>query len=443
MYLLLPFLAMMTTMPPPPLPPSQQQMGQLVVIGLNSALQKRFILPQGDSLIPGKVHRAARMQHSVGGKGQDVAIALHCLLSSNNNKIQHKVPQQQQQQQQQQQLQLIQFIGRGSEGDAVYHMLVDRLGESAMTLTIRSESGMRTCTSIVDADATTELVEPSGHITNEELQELLDKTASQIKNQASGVCIMGSMPPGCPPETYGKFYSQLVGPSTVCVVDSVTGILELIETAKTMGKDAVVGPILFKMNASELLTLVGTLNKRTSDMGGVDPTDLMDAITKFDLKYSPQGVLVGLAITDGKHPAYFASLGDDKTKFQLFRIPIPTLDDASAILYPIGAGDAVAAGTLAAWVCLQGEAGASTYTIPDQCYQLLLDRVGAMQNEKISGDVAKAVSALSFGLICGTASCLQEDNSVLATSDVVRLFQRIGTPTLLPIESVTNIQKTS
>jgi fructose-1-phosphate kinase PfkB-like protein len=456
----LPFLAMMTTMPPPP-PPQQQPPLLLVVIGLNGALQKRFVLSPGEVLIPGNVHRAATIQNGVGGKGQDAAIALHCLLLSanKNNKSNNKVQQQ-----------LVQFIGRGSAGDAVYDMLVDRLGESAMTLTVRSASGMRTCTSIVAADVTTELVEPSGHITDEELQELLDKTAEVAVAAASqrihhcatkGVCIMGSMPPGCPSTTYGKLYSQLAGPFTVCVVDSVTGISQLIETANTMRKDTVIGlgRILYKVNASELYTLVGICPKnKIETTGGIDPTELLHAVQLFDLKYSPQGALVGLAITDGKHPAYFVSLVDDDndnndttTKFQLFQIPIsPILLDLNETLYPIGAGDAVAAGTLAAWVYLQGAESststeASIHTIPESCCQLLSNRVETLlQNQRLSREVAKAVSAFSFGLICGSASCLQEENSVLDTSDVARFFQRVDMPRVLTLPPpMTNAPKTS
>lgn len=53
----------------------QKSSSPTVIVGLNGALQKRFVL--GDaSLIPGNVHRATSIQSGVGGKGQDVAIAL-------------------------------------------------------------------------------------------------------------------------------------------------------------------------------------------------------------------------------------------------------------------------------------------------------------------------------------------------------------------------------
>jgi fructose-1-phosphate kinase PfkB-like protein len=398
-----------STIMPPQLP--------LIVVGLNPALQKRFVLPPGESLVPGNVHRAAQIQDGVGGKGQDVAITLQCLSSTS--------PQQ-----------LVQFVGRGSAGEAVHDMLVDRLGESAMTLTVRSESGMRTCTSIVAADDTTELVEPSGIVTESELQELYDKTA-QVNNEARGVCIMGSMPPGCPSETYATLYGQTAGPSTVCVVDSVAGITELIAQAKVM-KDAA-GPIIFKVNASELCKLAG-VPKSKSETGGVDLEELVDAIQQFDAKFAPQDTLLGLAITDGRHPAYFVSLAEEDSKFEVFQIQVPTLDSKKT-LYPIGAGDAVAAGTLAAWVDLISDEPSDT--IPRSCYELLSNRVHTNQSEATSLGIIKALSAFSFGLVCGSASCLQEENSVLDTADVLRLLEQIPTPQSVLTKSFSKLQNSS
>ncbi|KAG7356289.1 1-phosphofructokinase [Nitzschia inconspicua] len=392
----------------------------MVVVGLNGALQKRFILPQGDNLIPGNVHRAAKVQDGVGGKGQDVATALSCLSSTS--------PQQ-----------LVQFVGRGSAGDAVYDMLVDRLGASAMSLTVRSNTEMRTCTSIVAADDTTELVEPSGVIEESELQELYDK-AGQVDNQARGVSIMGSMPPGCPSSTYATLYGQIAGPSTVCVVDSVAGIPELIAKAQQMRQNNSAGPIIFKVNAAELCKLAG-VSKSKSETDGVHLDELVEAIQKFDAKFSPNGALLGLAVTDGRHPAYFVSLVGETT-FQLFRIQVPTLDTNKQTLYPIGAGDAVAAGTLAAWVNLVTDD--SCETIPKACQKLLSDLAMTLSSDATfldSLDIAKVIASFSFGLVCGSASCLQEENSVLHIADVLRLLQQVQPPKLVLTESLTKIQK--
>jgi fructose-1-phosphate kinase PfkB-like protein len=399
------FLAMSTSQQqqkqPPPVSP-------IIVVGLNGALQKRFVLSPGDSLVPGNVLRAVQVQEGVGGKGQDVSIALDCLSKTS--------PQQ-----------LVQFIGRGPAGDAVHQMMVERLGEAAMGLTVRSSTDLRTCTSIVATDETTELVEPSGVITEKEMEELFSK-AARVNNQARGVCIMGSMPPGCPSDTYAKLYSQVAGISTVCVVDSVAGIDDLLQTASKMRRN--VGPTIFKVNASELCKLAGT-SKSKSETGGVEQGELTNAVQQFVSKYSPHvpDALLGLAITDGRHPSYFVSFVDEK-EFQLFRILVPKLDPTRT-LYPIGAGDAVAAGTLAAWVSLTAPTPSNLETVPKACFELLSDGVKKIDHVSSSVDVARAVTAFSFGLVCGSASCLQEENSVLDTADVERLLRTMQQPELL------------
>jgi len=386
----------------------QQPQSTIIVVGLNAALQKRFVLPPNESLIPGNVHRAVQVQTGVGGKGQDVAIALNCLSST--------APQQ-----------LVQFVGKGSAGDAVYQMLVDQLGDSSMGLTVRSSTEMRTCTSIVASDETTELVEPSGVITNEEMEELLNKL-SGVNNQARAVCIMGSMPPGCPTNTYAEILSKAAGPASVCVVDSVAGIDSLIKTAHSMGSAA--GSMIFKINASELCKLAG-ISKSNSETGGVVLSELVDAIRQFVDKYNPEvtTALLGLAITDGRHPAYLASFADGR-EFKLFRLKVPELDSTKT-LYPIGAGDAVAAGTLAAWASLASssmEGSTCVPLIPEECFQSLEHYVKSICKDETSPKVAQVVSAFAFGLICGSASCLQEENSVLDSDDVKKLFGTVDQP---------------
>jgi fructose-1-phosphate kinase PfkB-like protein len=394
--------------------PSQQLTSPIVVVGLNGALQKRFVLSPGDNLVPGNVHRAVVVQEGVGGKGQDVSIALNCLSN--------KSPQQ-----------LVQFLGRGPAGDAVHQILEEMLGKEAMELTVRSSADLRTCTSIVAFDETTELVEPSGDILKDEMQELYRKV-SAIGNQARGVCIMGSMPPGCDAETYAKLYSQVAGPSTVCVVDSVAGIEALFQTASGMGTKS--GPIIFKINASELCAVAG-VPKSTSETGGVDKAVLTTAVRHFIVKYSPHAsnALLGLAVTDGRHPAHFVTLADQE-EFQLFQIQVPTLDSGRT-LYPIGAGDAVAAGTLAAWVSLTAPESSYVEVIPKECFNLLTEGAKQLESVTQSPDVGQAIAAFSFGLVCGSASCLQEENSVLNVADVQCLYQALQSPQLISKQPIT------
>lgn len=381
----------------------------LVVVGLNAALQKRFVIQGGNGdLVPGNVHRASQVQTGVGGKGQDVAIALNCLGTSG--------------------IRLLQFVGQGSEGDAVCQLLEERMGAEAAVreTTIRVSSPLRTCTSIVGATETTELVEPSGEITPKEIQTLLKK-CDDLKTATNGICIMGSMPPGCSSTLYSEIYQRLTAhqqaPASsavaLCVMDSVAGVESTFQVLS--------GPTIYKVNAQELCGLVGL----------AEGTNLSETIPAFLQKYQPPGHLQAIALTDGKRPGHLCWLAGPKD-WELFPLTIPKLDKSSAddgtggakvTLYPIGAGDAVAAGTLAAWLALQSDdSSSSNGSVPDTCQEALIQKVKSFENENIPTDASKLVAAFGFGLSCGSASCLQEENSVLDVADVLRLFQDIGTP---------------
>lgn len=74
------------------------------------------------------------------------------------------------------------------------------------TLTVRSLSPCRTCITLVSEKSTTEIIEPSGRIAEEEMVALLSKVSSVGK--VGGLAIMGSMPPGCPDSTYSSIVSE-------------------------------------------------------------------------------------------------------------------------------------------------------------------------------------------------------------------------------------------
>ena len=352
--------------------------GSTVVVGLNGALQKRFILAENAALVPGNVHRAMKVQTGIGGKGQDVAISLKCLNYEGNLKV-------------------AQFIGSGSTGDVLYGLLHDKLGEAAMDLTIRSTSVMRTCTSIVASDVTTELVEPSAVISTVELGDLMTKL-SNLQPPPAALCIMGSMPPGCQDETYAKIYEQVATPTMICLVDSVIGTKSLLRSISN-SKNA--GPVLFKINASELCKLVGFAESK-SETAAISRENLSEAITIFLENYSPssQNSLKGIAITDGKHPAFFAALAEDE--FLLYEIPIPALRGVNP-LYPIGAGDAVAAGTIAAWRCLEGWSSGIAL-LPSDIEDALRKFLACGDWETPSSTMRNLMASFSFGLACGSAS---------------------------------------
>ena len=382
-----------------------------VVVGLNGALQKRFVLGDQTDLIPGNVHRASELQTGVGGKGQDVAVTLGCLEYSGG-------------------MQLAQFVGSGAEGDVVYQMLEELLGDEAMGLTVRTESGMRTCTSIVGSDTTTELVEPSGVIAESEMNDLMAKLEGV---QADALCIMGSMPPGCADETYADIYSTVATPNTLCLIDSVVGLEPLLKAVAKVG-----GPTILKVNASELCRLAN-VSKTSSEAGGVQPTELVHAISAFlDHFTDATQSLSAIAVTDGAHPGYLAVLPvADEDEFRLFQMPVAKLSEPSkgwfgksssrtTTLYPIGAGDAVAGGTLAAWTALT-----------QQQPNLVHPQVAAALSGNEKPQSRAMLAAFGFGLACGSASCRQEQNSVLKVSDALELYRQVGRPMFLSSHKTT------
>jgi fructose-1-phosphate kinase PfkB-like protein len=395
--------------------------GSTVIVGLNGALQKRFVLPSENPLVPGNVHRAKQVQVGVGGKGQDVAVTLSCLQFQGD-------------------MQMAQFVGGGAEGDTVNTMLQELLGEPAMRLTVRTASGMRTCTSIVGSDTTTELVEPSGTIAEDEMEELMGKLE---KVQASALCIMGSMPPGCSDDTYAKIYNNVAVKNTLCLIDSVAGLDSLLEAIATKPDH---GPTILKVNASELCRLSG-IDKTTNEAGGVGIEELVQAIPAFLSRYQPHAAkaLTAIAVTDGAHPAYLAVLPVTATEdeFRLFQLPIASLSvDQEGVsgtpqsllqgstLYPIGAGDAVAGGTLAAWRALVDGPEAPPCVHPDI-------QTALQGNE--SPAVRVMLTAFSFGLACGSASCLIEQNSVLKIQDALSLYRQTPRPAFLSSHKISAV----
>mmetsp|Transcript_17936 Transcript_17936/g.33890 ORF Transcript_17936/g.33890 Transcript_17936/m.33890 type:complete len:425 (+) Transcript_17936:1-1275(+) len=413
-----------------------------LVVGLNPALQRRLVLP--GSLTPGDVHRITAVQTGIGGKGQDVAVALSCLASNgggggNGGGDNDNDDSNTNQQQLQQLPRLLQFLGQGASGDTLMGQLdphVDRVS----SLTIRTASPLRVCTSLVAPDSTTELVEPSGRIASAEMQELWHRLEQESSSSSSpswdGCAFMGSLPPDCPSDIYAQLYDKLT--PGLCVVDSLVGLPALLETihqkqqqkqqsssssSSSSSKDSTShGSVVLKINVDELCALVG-LSKEEEEQkqqGDVDDTDVtvFQAVSMFLDQFDKAATsLTAVALTNGPDPAYVASFPDQT----LYKVPVPQLQTTTTTLYPIGAGDAVAAGTLAAWQTLEQDA---SWVLPDTLRQLLL-----LSKQQEGPSVPSLVTAVSFGLACGTASCLQEENSVLDVCDVASLFGRVGAPT--------------
>ena len=401
---------------------SNMDASSLLVVGLNAALQKRFILPSNTDLIPGDVHRATSIQQGVGGKGQDVLITLSCLQSKTSDT--------------KKKISIAQFIGQGPEGDNVLSLLRQHSFDDSFT--IRTESGIRTCTTIVATEYSTELVEPSGVIEPEELSDLLTKVE---QSDVNAMCIMGSMPPGCPADTYANILKNMISSSSdeeddksyYCLIDSVIGLDELLQELND-GRSKLKNKLnaVLKINISELSKLGGASDAITSDEL-TEQEKVSKVVTSFLSTFSnAQSALDYIAITAGKDPAYLVQLDSDKESTDviqcLYKLAIPNLTQShpDQTLYPIGAGDSVASGTLAAWLELVTSSESSNSILDSDIQSTILSA------KKSYGDnVDDFACAFAFGLACGSASCLQEQNSVLDQEDVKKIFTDMPAPAAL------------
>jgi fructose-1-phosphate kinase PfkB-like protein len=278
----------------------------------------------------------------------------------------------------------------------------------------------------------TELVEPSGIITVEEQQELVQKLgATEGESHVGALCIMGSMPPGCSADLYADIYERVHGKNTLTLIDSVVGLDPLL---KAIAESKTSGSTIIKVNASELCRLA-QVSKISTEVGGIDPAELVDGVKSFLNKPYALQALTGFAITDGKHPAHCITIDKDKKELSIYKIPVPDLESAET-LYPIGAGDTVAAGTLSAWRYLQdGTTGESSVSLGPKVESVLQQREQSA-NDNSSKATSNLSAALAFGLACGSASCLEEENSQFDVDVALKLLEGTGRPAFVSSYSI-------
>lgn len=371
----------------------------------------------------------------MGGKGQDVGVALSCLMKHDGKAAASE------------KVLLAQFLGQGPEGDTVSDTLARKFHLSD-ALTVRNKAPLRTCTTIVASDCATELVETSGEVTGEEMEELNAKIDELTKEngKACGVCIMGSMPPGCKEDTYADLTTRLAGVDTLVLIDSVIGLTPLLNALKTIfneKEEKSLGGAVLKLNAAELCKSTGVTKSPGGEADRVTMEELTASTKGFVQKFADAaGALDYLCITDGKYPGYLVELPrdtaiDSGSSFRTWQMPAVDLTTQAkeGMLYPIGAGDTVAAGTLAAWQylkhCKPGEEFFGV--IPPNVGEKLLNVKSEWCKDASCAEEEKGykmATAFAFGLACGSASCLKQENSVFDVDDAVRFFGGMDKPIL-------------
>ncbi|KAJ8606910.1 hypothetical protein CTAYLR_008930 [Chrysophaeum taylorii] len=299
----------------------------VVVVGLNGAVQRRVRLKT--KLAPGTVNRGVEASTGVGGKGQGAWLAARAAGLGDAL--------------------LAQFCD-----DDLETLLRRRAPGCDEGLWVRVASKTRVCTTLVDDEDATEIVEPSGEIQSAEFDELLRRLP-----RAAAVLVMGSIPPGLDASAYRTIVDHCA-PSQLVLLDTVHGLRE----------GAWRGAVL-KVNARELLGLAGIDDDHRSDSAAPrDADQLGNAAALVARRFGFEAVLW----TDSKFPA--GALVDGA----LYSLRLPALP--GSVSSPIGAGDAVAGATLAGFVRPQRD-----------------DRL------------PRILAAFAFGLACGAASCLTPDNA--------------------------------
>jgi len=391
----------------------------VVILGLNAALQKRFVLPPSTDLVPGNVHRSVDVETGVGGKGQDVGVAMSILMDDGSSAEERR-------RENDRRVLLAQFLG-GSSGDYVGDILAGRHGLSD-ELTVRNSAPLRTCTTIVGSASATELVEASGEISPSEMDVLRAKIdgLAEAGGKACAVCVMGSMPPGCPENTYADLTLRLADEDTIVLVDSVVGLGPLLESLASIycgsSEDRSGGAVL-KLNAAELCKL-GGLSKDESVR--VTSKELSDATLGFVAKYPAAGdALDYLLVTDGRFPGNVVAVPTGGEEgIRTTEVPVPDLSERGT-LYPIGAGDTVAAGTLAAWQYLRHNRhnGGGEEESEEPFFGVVSSRVGErLASSRRREKTLDIATSFAFGLACGSASCLDRENSVFDVDDALGYF---------------------
>eukprot|EP01041_Mallomonas_annulata_P010812 gene10812-22560_t len=351
-----------------------------LVIGLNPALQRTINVP---SLTVGSVNRAASAAVGIGGKGQDVFVAAS-MMGIHKNALFPR---------------LAQFLGKGAEGDAL-SLLLENIADNKAVISVKTNSPLRTCITLVDtiSNEATEIIEPSGSISPDELLAMENAMSMTFnKNPPKGIVVMGSKPPGCPSNYYKTLLSTCIGSQTKILLDTASEVIDLAAYIQTKGSK-----VIIKLNARELCALVGIQGPTGAEAATATPADIIFAAGDRLLNRIKEGsnafenIPIFVAITDGPYAAHFHQLAPVDKKYRLEMPPLP-----GPLINPIGAGDAVSAGTIFAW---------------DGSFQL---------SGWPSADEMDEKTAFSWGLACGAASCLTNSNSVFSLADAEAIFRKI------------------
>lgn len=302
---------------------------KILVLGPNPAFQK--VITFDSPVKIGGVNRASHVTQYVGGKGQGSAMALQRWNPGSAA--------------------VASFLG-GDTGQYVE----DELAAAGLDQIVQHTAApTRTCTTLLCAgeDGGTELIDPSGAISEDELAGMLEKIRNyEVASSVGGIALCGTVPPGTE-ALYASVAKQMENDESILLLDGHKQVDDLLATGRVD---------VLKINQDEAKALTG------------EPS--AEAAAKKLLTADGAPVRKLLALTDGPRPAkLFAKSGASWT------LAVPKIECVNAI----GSGDV--------------------------CTAIFLHELvsSATKKENGSGDAdADAVDAFAWGLAAAVARCMHE-----------------------------------
>ncbi len=269
---------------------------KIIAAGLNPAWQKTLTFPL---LRKDAVNRAASLTETASGKGINFVRA--CRTWGKAEAV------------------VGQFAG-GINGERLTSALDQ---EGIAHLTVRIPGNTRCCTTLLsEADhSTTELIEPSAAIPEEQVEEMFRMFAEAMKG-TGGLALCGTFPPGVPENFYARLAAEAKKNGLFVFADAFKGVESLLEQ----------GVDLLKINREELYSLAGTDTEQAA----------------FDICFRKYAVKT-IAVTDGKEPALLSCGGE------ILRFDVPYIETP---VNPIGSGDSCSGVMLSEILSGSGEVAA-------------------------------------------------------------------------------------
>ncbi|KAJ3371449.1 hypothetical protein GGF31_003374 [Allomyces arbusculus] len=377
------------------------------VPGLNPAFQTTLHFR---SFAPGQVNRAFRKTHSIGGKGQNVAISIQQLGHADKVSV-------------------LQFVG-GSTGKYICDALEQK---NIQQFSVPVQKPTRTCTTVLDfsTNTTTELVEPSNAIDASEKAQFFTLAQSVLSSPTiRGIAICGTLPAGTDAACYDFVVRMKPASGWTILLDAYKGVESTLETGLVD---------ILKINGDEARAVVGDTTSPIPVVGRA-------IAARYPIRY--------IALTNGPEAAY---LVDGATR-TVYTYSVPTLaemvrltDSCDQLQYdpPAAAADCASALRMNPAVaqlaklaessaCLPSPIMAPTLSRqnsfhigPDGEQQLVLNPLGAgdtcsgvtLASYLESGDM---VAAFRRGLAAASASCLVTESTSHFDRDVmVAIYDQI------------------